>query len=146
MQIAIARPAVPEITIDIAYMELVDLIRAILCPYRLAIEIGAAAGAFCQGRYDVSIAGRKVAGLSQHWRQRNKRMTITTAATLIVDGSVREMVRAINLFHQLAGKDSVCSESAVGSVRQFLAADACAGETLIDELSRRIARAIARSW
>ncbi len=140
LQIAIARPAIPEITIDSAYMEVVDLIRAILSPYRLELETGAATDTFCPGRYDISIAGRKIAGLSQHWRQRSKCMTVTTAAVLIVDGDVGEMLRAINLFYRLAGKQSVCARSAIGSVRQFLAPEAAAGDSLMDDLSLRIAR------
>lgn len=138
LQVALARSAGPGFTIDTAYIELADLIQTVFKLYGLRIETGAVPNAFCPGRYDLSIAGRKIAGLSQRWRQHRERTVVTTAATLILDEDVRELVRVVNLFYQLGGAEKRCSELAVGNMRQFLTADTSTANEFRNQLCRRI--------
>jgi lipoate-protein ligase A len=140
LQIALARVAVPGITIDAAYIELTDLIRGIFDLYGLKLEMGTRTSAFCPGRYDLSIAGRKIAGLSQHWRQRKRRTIVTTAATLIIDEDVQTLVSVVNLFYHLGGTKKQCSASAVGNMRQHLTKDGSMEDAFRKKLCRQIGR------
>lgn len=139
LQISLARAAVSGFTIDTAYIELAGLIRAVFTLYELKLETGTIPDAFCPGRYDLSIAGRKIAGLSQRWRQHKGRTVVTTAATLILDEDVQELVRVVNLFYRLGGKEKRCSELAVGNMRQFLTSDMSTSEEFREKLCGRIA-------
>jgi octanoyl-[GcvH]:protein N-octanoyltransferase len=146
LQIALARIASPETTIDAAYIELTDIIRPVLESYGLKAEIREQPGAFCPGRYDISVNGRKVAGLSQHWRQCNGRITVTTAATLILEEDTEKVAHVVNLFYLAAGGTRRCSTSAIGALRQDLPVDAAFDASLMEDLCSRIAKAARGEW
>ena len=146
LQIALARAATTEITIDSAYTELTNLIRAVLESYGLKIETCSRPNAFCPGRYDMSINGRKIAGLSQHWRQCHGHFTVTTAAALTVEEDPEEIAHIVNLFYRLAGGTRRCSTSAVGALRQELPLYAAFEASLVKDLRNRIADAFSQMW
>lgn len=139
LQIAIARLGVPGVTIETAYQQLASLICTVIRSYGLEPAVGIIPNSFCPGRFDISISGRKVAGLSQRWHHTGGRMIVTTASTLIVDGGSRYLVQAVNLFYRFIGKTNFCSESAVGSLRQSLPAP-LVGDNLLDDVSHRLLR------
>lgn len=139
LQVAIAQATTPGFTMERGYGELAGLIRDALRSYGLAAEAGAVPDAFCPGRYDIAIGGRKVAGLSQHWRSCGGTMTATTAATLIVTSDTAPLVGIVNLFYAVAGSTSRCMGAAVGAVRDHLPADHKADDELIHDLGQRLA-------
>lgn len=140
LQIAIAQATKPGFAMERGYGELADLICAALRSYGLSADIGAVPDAFCPGRYDIAIGGRKVAGLSQHWRTCGGTMTATTAATLIVTQDAAPLVHIVNLFYETAGGASRCTEAAVSAVRDHLPAGAATNDELTQDLGARIAR------
>lgn len=146
LQIALARTATTDITIDSAYIELTGLIRTVLESYGLKVETGSRPGAFCPGRYDVSISGRKISGLSQRWRQCKGRITVTTASALIVEENPEELAHIVNLFYRVAGSAERCSASAVGALRQALPVDATFDAPLMEDLCNRVAKAARAEW
>jgi hypothetical protein len=146
LQIALARTATTDITIDSAYIELTSLIRTVLESYGLKVETGSRPSAFCPGRYDMSINGRKISGLSQHWRQCNGRVTVTTASALIVEEDPEELAHIVNLFYRVAGCAERCSAPAVGALRQALPVDATFDAPLVEDVSNRIAKAARAEW
>ncbi len=141
LQVALARIALPEATIDAAYIELTSIIRSVLESYGMKVEIREQPGAFCPGRYDMSVNGQKVAGLSQHWRHCNGRMIVTTAATLIVEEDTEEIARIVNLFYLTAGGEGRCSTSAIGALQQALPIHGAFEALLMEDLCNRIAKA-----
>jgi len=141
LQIAIAQAAAPGFTIEHAYDELAGLIRDALQTCGLAAEIGAVPEAFCPGRYDIAIGGCKVAGLSQHWRTCGGVMTATTAATLIVAQDPAPLVHIVNLFYEIAGSASRCTQHAVSAVREHLPVRMATDDELLQDLGERIVRA-----
>ncbi|MCI5775263.1 MAG: hypothetical protein MR008_02050 [Aerococcus sp.] len=52
-------------SLDQGYQCLTDLVNQLLRPYHQHVTTGEVAASYCPGRYDLSIAGRKVAGLAQ---------------------------------------------------------------------------------
>ncbi len=139
LQIALARTVFPGLTIDAAYIELTNVIRTVLESYGLRAETQGKPAAFCPGRYDISVNGRKVAGLSQHWRQCNGDFTVTTAATMIVEQDPEEIAHIVNLFYRVAGSAERCSAPAVGALRQDLPVDAAFDPPLMGDVGNRIA-------
>ncbi|MCX5495874.1 hypothetical protein OSH11_14265 [Kaistia dalseonensis] len=140
LQIALARPAHARTTIDGAFGELAELITVLLAEYGIEAKTGEIPEAFCPGRYDMAIEGRKIAGLSQHWRPRGGRMVVTTAATLLVDEDHDELSRIVDLFYETAGGEKRCLPEVVGSVRHALPPDGLGGAALTDDLCARLAR------
>jgi len=141
LQIALARIALPQTTIDTAYIELITIIRSVLESYGLKVEIREEPRAFCPGRYDLTVKGRKVAGLSQHWRRCNGRTIATSAAILIVENSTEEIARIINLFYLTAGSKERCSTSAIGALQQALPIRAAFEASLVEDLCNRLSKA-----
>lgn len=146
LQIALARAVFPGTTIDAAYIELASLIRTVLESYGLKAATRKKSSSFCPGRYDISVNGRKIAGLSQHWRQCNGRLTVTTAATMIVEEYPEEIANVVNLFYRLAGGTERCSTSAVGALRQDLPVDGTFDAPLMEDLCNRITKAARGEW
>ena len=54
--------------IDDGFRLLIDLLAATFTELGLLTQCGEIEGAFCPGRYDLAIRGRKVAGTAQQWR------------------------------------------------------------------------------
>jgi len=146
LQIALARTVTSTITIDAAYTELANMIRTVLESYGLKVATRRKSSGFCPGRYDISVNGRKVAGLSQHWRQRNGQITVTTAATMIIEEDPEEIAHIVNLFYRVAGSAERCSSSGVGALRQDLPVDATFDTPLMEDLCNRIANAARGEW
>ncbi len=146
LQIALARTATTEITIDSAYAELTNLLRTVLESYGLKVETCSRPSAFCPGRYDMSINGRKISGLSQHWRQCNGRITVTTTSALTVEEDPEELAHIVNLFYRAAGGARRCSASAVGALRQDLPVGATLDAPLMEAVRNRIAKAVRAQW
>jgi len=146
LQITLARTVFTGTTIDAAYIEMTNLIRTVLESYGLEAATGRTSSSFCAGRYDMSVDGRKVAGLSQHWRQRNGHFTVTTAATVIVEEDPGEIAHVVNLFYRVAGSAERCSTSAIGALRQDLPVGTAFDAPLMEDLCNRITKAARGEW
>jgi lipoate-protein ligase A len=86
-------------SIDDAYRHLAQILSGALEPLGLAAVTGEIADAFCPGRYDLSLQGRKIAGLAQ----RRKRavsggQAILAHACLLVTGDLAEPFGALATF------------------------------------------------
>ncbi|GGE28853.1 octanoyl-[GcvH]:protein N-octanoyltransferase [Pullulanibacillus camelliae] len=89
-----------RISIDEGFETMVAFIEAMLAPYRLNIEVGEIAHSYCPGRYDMSVNGRKFAGISQ----RRLRQAVAVQIYLCVNGSGSERARLVQHFYQEALK------------------------------------------
>jgi lipoate-protein ligase A len=145
LQIALVRPVGPGVGIDSAYRELAGLIGRALAGFGLVAEIGERPRSFCPGRFDMAVGGRKVAGLSQHWRPAGGRMIATCAASLIVDADADEFIRIVNLFYATAGNDRRCAPGSAMAMRQALPGDVPAGDALLAHLVEEFAHAAAQT-
>ena len=97
-----------------------DVLGRALAALGLASEVGEVEGSICAGRYDLSVGGRKVAGLSQ----RRRRNFALIHAFLLVEGSGEERERIATAFYALAGAtqgDSIRPRS-MTSLAEHLAA------------------------
>lgn len=70
---------------------------------------GAVAGAFCDGRFNVTLAGRKLAGTAQRWRAgRGGRQALLAHAVVLDHTDVPAMAGAINRFYALCALPRRC--------------------------------------
>ncbi|HCL63520.1 MAG TPA: hypothetical protein DIC56_01435 [Rhizobium sp.] len=115
-QIALARTAGANFAIDVAYRELSAMIGDALASIGLVATIGEVAEAFCPGRFDIQIDGRKLGGVSQHWCERNGHRVVTTAASFVLAEDLSELTRIVNLFYESAGGAKYCPADAITSL------------------------------
>ncbi|WP_137791180.1 lipoate--protein ligase family protein [Bacillus sp. E(2018)] len=95
-----------EGTIDInqGYDTMTALVDELLAPYNAKFEAYEIVGSYCPGSYDLSIGGKKFAGISQ----RRMRGGVAVQIYLCVDGSGSERASVIGEFYKrgLAGEDT----------------------------------------
>lgn len=87
-----------RISIDEGFLAMVSLIEKLLAPYLETIEAREIVGSYCPGRYDLSVDGKKFAGISQ----RRLRKAVAVQIYLCVDGSGSKRAELIRDFYQLA--------------------------------------------
>jgi len=92
------------IAIEQGYEAMYALIVAMLAPYGANIEAGEVVGSYCPGSYDLSIGGKKFAGISQ----RRVRGGVAVQIYLCVTGSGAERAELIRCFYELGrqGKET----------------------------------------
>ncbi|HSN32448.1 MAG TPA: lipoate--protein ligase family protein [Ideonella sp.] len=72
---------------------------------------GAVEGSFCDGRFNLAVAGRKIAGTAQYWRRgAGARQAVLAHALLLVDADVQALAARASAF-----------EAALGSERRYRA-------------------------
>ncbi|MFN2744653.1 MULTISPECIES: lipoate--protein ligase family protein [unclassified Bacillus (in: firmicutes)] len=89
------------IDIDRGYEAMYELIKRMLAPYDAEIKAYEIEGSYCPGSYDLSIGGRKFAGISQ----RRLRGGVAVQIYLCADGSGSERAELIRRFYNIALKE-----------------------------------------
>ncbi|WP_085522578.1 lipoate--protein ligase family protein [Tuberibacillus sp. Marseille-P3662] len=86
------------ISINTGYEAMTDFIKKMLVPYHLNIEAREIATSYCPGSYDLSVNGRKFAGISQ----RRLRHGVAVQVYLCIDGTGAGRARLIKDFYERA--------------------------------------------
>lgn len=89
------------LSIDVAYEQMVQLIRQSLEPYGLHVESYEIPQSYCPGTYDLVVNGLKIGGIAQ----RRFKNGITTAAYLSVNGNQTQRAQLMATFYQTAQAD-----------------------------------------
>jgi len=93
------------VSMDGVYDRLGFLIGSALTDFGIAACVGDTLRAFCDGRHDLVVAGRKIAGLAQHWRLcSGGERCVTAAASVLVEADVGELVGIVDRFHAACGQ------------------------------------------
>ncbi|MFQ6573746.1 lipoate--protein ligase family protein [Pseudomonas sp. UM16] len=73
-------------------------------------SVGEIEGAFCDGRYNVNLNGRKLVGTAQRWRQGlgGKRPVVLVHGALLLDNERESMVAAVNRFNEICQLEQRC--------------------------------------
>ncbi|MGH8380740.1 lipoate--protein ligase family protein [Pseudomonas sp.] len=73
-------------------------------------SVGEIEGAFCDGRYNVNLNGRKLVGTAQRWRQGlgGKRPVVLVHGALLLDNERASMVAAVNRFNECCELEQRC--------------------------------------
>lgn len=77
-------------------------LQRLLASYGLTAETGFVEGSFCDGRYNLQVAGQKLVGTAQRWRRasRQDRGAILAHACLLTDLDLTAATEAINRLYQ----------------------------------------------
>ncbi len=99
-------------------------------------SLGEIDGAFCDGRFNVNLDGRKMVGTAQRWRQSQggQRPVGLVHGAMLMDNERESMVAAVNRFNEACGLEQrVRAESHIALHEKFAAPHALAR---LDELFR----------
>lgn len=113
--------------IETAYRRLCDPICQLLTQLGGASSLGEVEGAFCDGRFNVNLDGRKMVGTAQRWRQSKggQRPVGLVHGALLLDDEREVMAMAVNRFNQACGLEQrVRAQSHIALHERFAAADA----------------------
>src|SRR5471030_735244 len=113
--------------IETAYHRLCQPILDVLTELGGAASLGEVEGAFCDGRFNVNLDGRKMVGTAQRWRQSKggQRPVGLVHGALLLDNERDSMVAAVNRFNEACGLEQrVRAESHIALHEKFAAPDA----------------------
>jgi len=93
--------------IEKAYSRLCQPICDVLTELGGAASLGEVDGAFCDGRFNVNLDGRKMVGTAQRWRQSQggRRPVVLAHGALLLDNEREQMVEAVNRFNQICDQE-----------------------------------------
>ncbi len=107
--------ATPAAT-DAIYRALCAGLQSALAPLGLTATTQAVEGSFCDGRYNLAVDGRKIAGTAQAWRRIEGRQIVLAHAVLIVDADIEPLTAAANALEEALGQTRRYRAGAVTSV------------------------------
>lgn len=122
--------------IETGYRRLCDPICQMLDELGGTSSLGEIEGAFCDGRFNVNLDGRKMVGTAQRWRQSQggQRPVGLVHGALLMDDERESMVAAVNRFNEACGLEQrVRAQSHIALHEKFNAPQALAR---LDELFR----------
>ncbi|WPP00385.1 lipoate--protein ligase family protein [Pseudomonas sp. HR96] len=99
--------------IETAYQRLCQPLCDVLQRWGGAASLGEIDGAFCDGRYNVNLNGRKWVGTAQRWRQGlgGSRPVVLVHGAALLDDEREAMVAAVNLFNERCALVQRCRAS-----------------------------------
>ncbi|MDX9671359.1 MULTISPECIES: biotin/lipoate A/B protein ligase family protein [unclassified Pseudomonas] len=115
--------------IETGYRRLCDPIRELLDELGGTSSLGEIDGAFCDGRFNVNLDGRKMVGTAQRWRQSQggQRPVGLVHGAMLVANERESMVAAVNRFNEACGLEQrVRAESHIALHEKFAAPNALA--------------------
>lgn len=91
--------------IETAYLRLCQPLCDWLAALGLEAGLGEVEGAFCDGRYNVNLSGRKLVGTAQRWRRRpsDGRYVVLAHGAILMENQREPMVAAVNAFYENCG-------------------------------------------
>jgi lipoate-protein ligase A len=124
--------------IETGYRRLCDPICQLLDELGGTSSLGEIDGAFCDGRFNVNLDGRKMVGTAQRWRQSQggQRPVGLVHGAMLLNNDRVSMVEAVNRFNEACGLEQrVRAQSHIALHEKFAAPDAL---ERLDELYRRM--------
>ncbi|KRP54130.1 lipoate--protein ligase family protein [Pseudomonas poae] len=111
--------------IETGYQRLCQPICDLLIELGGDASVGEVEGAFCDGRYNVNLNGRKMVGTAQRWRQSGGRPVGLVHGALLLDDDREALIAAVNRFNQACGLEQrVRADSHIALHEAYAAPDA----------------------
>ncbi|MCD5995230.1 lipoate--protein ligase family protein [Pseudomonas sp. CDFA 602] len=94
--------------IEIAYNRLCQPVLDMLIELGGEASLGEVEGAFCDGRFNINLGGRKMVGTAQRWRQSQggTRPVVLVHGALLLDNERQQMAAVVNRFNELCELDA----------------------------------------
>jgi lipoate-protein ligase A len=112
---AYAVPPKHKPSIEEAYNELCHPISEFLLTLNAKPECLFVPGSFCDGKYNVGVAGKKIAGTAQRWgmrKDKEKTVVLFAHALILVGADITSGTSAINRLYQYCGRKDRVTPSA----------------------------------
>ncbi|MBL4802381.1 MAG: hypothetical protein JKY45_10850 [Emcibacter sp.] len=120
-----------NITLERSYIILCDLVAEAMVGMGLLSDIRDVAGSFCDGRFNLTIEGRKVGGTAQRIKiHHNGRKSFLSHMCLLLDLDLREVVQDISDFYSLCGVSSNIQADSITTLAKERREVAVEGSTL----------------
>ncbi len=105
-------------------------------------------GSFCDGRYNLQIAGKKLVGTAQRWAGGTREQAAVLAhACLLVDLDLVEATGKVNQFYQLCHNPQQFDPQACTTLRQILGpASNPTTEAFVSSVEQRLAEQISATF
>jgi lipoate-protein ligase A len=130
-------------SLESAYQNLCAPLLDTLLECGIRADVGRVDGSFCDGRYNLTVHGRKIAGTAQKWKSGpDGRRTVLSQAMLIVEFSgLAPGIAAINEFYANLGlPQRFDADRCIGLDRLLCATPADAERALMREIRERLLR------
>ena len=149
LSLAFRPPEGAPTTLEAGYALLLDPLARVLGSFGVRAEAGEVPRSFCDGRFNLAVAGRKIAGSAQRWRARPGsaipgRGAVLAHALLLVDVDRHETTDAVNRFYRFAGSERRFDADALVTLAEAIPEAAPRGRALVEEVRRRLGAALAR--
>ncbi|HTT12057.1 MAG TPA: lipoate--protein ligase [Burkholderiaceae bacterium] len=128
---------------DEIYGSLCGALAAALAHLGIIASTQRAEGSFCDGRFDLVVGGRKLAGTAQAWRRIEDQRVVLAHAVLIASADPVALAAIANRFEDFVASGRIYRAEAVTSVAQALR-DAHPGREAPADLDTVLAAALAR--
>ena len=110
-----------QISIRESYMIICSAIIGWLNEMGVQAQCSSIDGAFCDGDYNVNVAGKKLAGTAQRWRKVNSgHRALLLHAVILCDGDVDHLLDISNRFYRVCGVDPFIEKDKHVSLGQLL--------------------------
>lgn len=99
------------------YEGLCRLLQQVIAPFDIDAAPQAVDGSFCDGRYNLAVGGRKVAGTAQYWQRVSPSEHVVLAhACLLVEADLETLVERANAFEAHLGSDKQYRVDAIANL------------------------------
>lgn len=110
-----------KISLTNSYVILCQFVAGVLNRFDLNAQTGNIAGAFCDGKYNLIINGRKIGGTAQRIKRKtNGEKVFLAHMSLLLDGDVSEITNLISDYYRVAGQCAEFDVDAITTVYQEL--------------------------
>jgi lipoate-protein ligase A len=101
---------------DVVYRGLCNKLSAAFARLSIVATAQPVNGSFCDGRYNLAVNGRKLAGTAQAWRHIEGKRVVLAHAVIIVDVDPAELAARANAFEEALGQHTRYSAGALTSI------------------------------
>jgi lipoate-protein ligase A len=129
---------------EATYQALCRELAAALARLGIAATPQAVQGSFCDGRFNLAVAGRKLVGTAQSWRRVAGKPVVLAHAVIVVDADPQALTEAANAFERDLGSGRQYRAEALTSVA--LAWQQAHGCAPADDLEARLSAALAERF
>ncbi len=85
---------------EAAYRVLCAVLRRALLALDIEADVSDVPASFCDGRFNLAVAGRKICGTAQYWRRLGTYQAVLAHALLLVDVDTEAVTAAANAFEE----------------------------------------------
>lgn len=120
LNLAVIAPLPAGARIEDGYRLICGAVAEALCRFEVATATGAVPGAFCDGAWNVTAGGRKLAGTAQRWRLTPEGRVALCHASILMTEPPETVWPALERLHQAAGLTAAPEPGAHVALSQIL--------------------------